>query len=76
LWVTPVRFPQKTEKTALGGCRRIGNIKNIACYQQDISLPQRQYIDQPRKKCLMFLITVIPEKGLPKMPVGSMDYFQ
>jgi len=39
LWVMPVRFPQKTEKTALGGCRRIGNIENIACYQQDISLP-------------------------------------
>ena len=74
--ITPVRFPQKPEKTALGGCRRIGDIEDIACNQQGIGLLLRQCIDQPRKKCLMLLITVVAEKGLSKMPVGGMYYFQ
>lgn len=74
--VTPVRFPQKPVETALGGCRRIGYIEDISRNQQDIGLSLRQGIGQPRKKCLMLLITVITEKGLPQVPVGSMYYFQ
>ena len=63
--ITAVRLSQEAEKTTLRGCRRIGNIKDIAGNQQHVSLPLRQHPGQPSEKRLMLFIPVIPEEGLP-----------